>query len=107
MQNVILIINDLYKFTESIYNDLMIKINLKYAKAYNYIGFILDVLAAAHAENGRYDEAAATARKGLKLALRDGPEELAVGLTKRLEFYQAGHPYRQIHMINNKPKNHE
>ncbi len=69
--------------------------------------FALDALAAAHAENGRYDEAVKTARKGLKLALRDGSEELAVGLTKRLEFYQAGHSFRQIRMIINEPKNHE
>ena len=54
--------------------------------------FALDALAAAHAENGRYDEAAETALKGIKLALRHGPEELAVDLAKRLELYRAGRP---------------
>ena len=55
----------------------------------------LDALAAAYAETGRFDEAVLTAKKALKLALDNGPEELAVGLKNRLELYQKGHPYRQ------------
>jgi len=55
----------------------------------------LDALAAAYAESGRFNEAVATAKKALKLALQVGPEELALRLKKRLKLYQAGHPYRQ------------
>jgi Flp pilus assembly protein TadD len=55
----------------------------------------LDSLAAAYAESGRFDEAVATAQKALKLALKLGPEELALELKKRLELYQARQPYRQ------------
>jgi len=55
----------------------------------------LDALAAANAETGRFNDAVSTAEKALKLALDNGPEELAVGLKKRLELYQKGHPYRQ------------
>ncbi|MDI6688750.1 MAG: tetratricopeptide repeat protein, partial [Desulfobacterales bacterium] len=55
----------------------------------------LDVLAAAYAETGRFDEAVLTAQKALKLALLYGPEELVLGLKKRLQLYQTGRPYRQ------------
>jgi tetratricopeptide (TPR) repeat protein len=50
----------------------------------------LDALSAAYAETGRFDEAVLTAKKALKLALDNGPEELAAGLKKRLELYQKG-----------------
>jgi tetratricopeptide (TPR) repeat protein len=56
----------------------------------------LDALAAAYAETGRFEEAVLTAQKALKLALLYGPEELALGLQKRLELYQAKRPFRQI-----------
>jgi len=52
----------------------------------------LDALAAAYAETGRFDEAVLIAKKALKLALDNGPEELAAGLKKRLELYQKGLP---------------
>jgi tetratricopeptide (TPR) repeat protein len=55
----------------------------------------LDALAAAYAEAGRFKEAVLTAKKGLELALLYGPQELALGLKKRLRLYQAGRPYRQ------------
>ena len=54
-----------------------------------------DALAAAYAETGRFEEAVLTAQKALKLALLDGPEELALGLEKRLKLYRAKRPYRQ------------
>jgi tetratricopeptide (TPR) repeat protein len=54
----------------------------------------LDALAAAYAEIGKFDKAVLTAQKGLELALKTGPKELALGLEKRLKLYQAGHPYR-------------
>jgi tetratricopeptide (TPR) repeat protein len=55
----------------------------------------LDALAAAYAENEKFDKAVVTAQKALKLALQMGPKELALGLKKRLKLYQTGQPYRQ------------
>jgi len=55
----------------------------------------LDALAAAYAEAGRFKEAVLTAQKGLELALKVGPKELALGLENRLKLYHAGRPYRQ------------
>jgi len=55
----------------------------------------LDALAAAYAEAGRFKEAVLTAQKGLELALKMGPKELALGLEKRLNLYHTGRPYRQ------------
>ena len=55
----------------------------------------LDALAAAYAETGKFDAAALAAKKGLKLALNQGPKELVLGLKKRLELYQGKRPYRQ------------
>lgn len=55
----------------------------------------LDALAAAYAEAGKFDKAVKAAQQGLSMALMHGPEELARGLTKRLQLYQAGIPYRQ------------
>ena len=59
----------------------------------------MDALAAAYAENGRYDEAVLTAQKALKLALKQGPEELVLGLRQRLKLYQDKTPYRQAAVI--------
>lgn len=55
----------------------------------------LDALAAAYAETGKFDAAVLTAEKGLELALHQGFKELALGLTRRLQLYQAKRPYRQ------------
>lgn len=55
----------------------------------------LDVLAAAYAVTGKFDRAVKVAQQGLSVALMHGPEELASALTKRLQLYQAGIPYRQ------------
>ena len=55
----------------------------------------LDALALAYAETKRFDVAVLTAKKALKLALLYGPQELALGLKKRLQLYQAELPYRQ------------
>ena len=60
----------------------------------------LDALAAAYAEAGEYDDAVLTAQKALKLALQYGPEELVSGITKRLNLYKAGQPYRQLPQKN-------
>jgi Flp pilus assembly protein TadD len=55
----------------------------------------LDALAAAYAENEKFDKAVVTAQKALKLALQTGQKELSLGLKKRLKLYQTGQPYRQ------------
>jgi len=55
----------------------------------------LDALAAAYAETGRFNEAVFTVRRGLIMALRYGPNELILGLKKRLKLYQEKRPYRQ------------
>ena len=68
----------------------------KLCKLQNYTQPLsLDALAAAYAEAGRFKEALLTAQKGLELALKMGPKELAFGLENRLKLYQAGRPYRQ------------
>ena len=55
----------------------------------------LDALAVAYAKTGRFKEAVLTAQKGLELAQKMGPKELALGLENRLKLYQARRPYRQ------------
>lgn len=54
----------------------------------------LDVLAAAHAETGEYEQAIATAKRALALAEQDGNEYLARQIRGRLAEYRAGRPYR-------------
>ncbi len=56
---------------------------------------LLDTLAAAYAEAGRFEEAAATARKAVDLAQGAEKDELAEELEGRLKLYEAGRPYRQ------------
>lgn len=53
----------------------------------------LDALAAAYAEGGRFEEAAATARRALALAEANG-SPLAGGIRTRLQLYERGAPYR-------------
>ena len=73
-----------------------VKIAEKLCRLQNYSHPLsLDALAAAYAEAGELDKAVKIAQQGLSLALTQGPEELASGLTKRLQLYQAGIPYRQ------------
>ncbi|NOU35703.1 MAG: tetratricopeptide repeat protein [Kiritimatiellaceae bacterium] len=54
---------------------------------------VLDTLAAAYAEAGRYPEAVATARRALDLAA--GQESVAEGIRARLRLYEAGIPYHE------------
>jgi len=53
---------------------------------------VLDTLAAAYAEAGRFDEAVVTVREAIAL-LKD--EVLVVDLTARLRLFEAGKPYRR------------
>lgn len=55
----------------------------------------LDSLAAAYAEAGQYDQAAATAREGLQKAQAAGQRERAAQFEARLRLYETGRPYRE------------
>ena len=54
---------------------------------------VLDTLAAAYAEAGRFPEALATARKALELATQQNKRPLADAL-RAGSLYEAGKPYR-------------
>jgi Tfp pilus assembly protein PilF len=56
---------------------------------------ILDTLAAAQAEAGRFAEALATARRALQLALRQNDKALAGAVRGRIALYAAARPFRQ------------
>ncbi len=56
---------------------------------------ILDTLAAAYAEAGRFPEAVQTARNALELATRQNKQALVESLQAKLPLYQAGTPFRQ------------
>ncbi len=53
-----------------------------------------DILAAAYAEAGRFDEAVTSARKALELARRAGREGLAREIEARVRLYESGRPFR-------------
>lgn len=55
----------------------------------------LDVLAAALAEAGRFDDAADTARRAAQLAAAQGLAPFAEQIRLRLGAYEAGRPHRQ------------
>jgi tetratricopeptide (TPR) repeat protein len=52
-------------------------------------------LAAAYAETGNYGLAAATARRGLELAVEQKNDKLAATLQKEIQLYGAGKPVRE------------
>jgi Flp pilus assembly protein TadD len=56
---------------------------------------ILDTLAAALAENGRFDEAVQAARQACQLAVAQTNKTLVTALQKRIELYQAHSPYHE------------
>lgn len=56
---------------------------------------VLDVLAAAYANSGRFAEACATATRAIELAESDNQPAMAAGVRKRLELYERGRPYRR------------
>ena len=57
---------------------------------------ILDVLAMAYAGAGRFDEAQQTAGKALDLATAAKLPDMASGIHRRLQLYQAGLPCREV-----------
>ncbi len=58
---------------------------------------VLDVLAAAYAEAGRFGDAVATAQAALDLARQAGQGDLAVQLGERLRLYRSGLPFHEGH----------
>jgi tetratricopeptide (TPR) repeat protein len=61
---------------------------------------ILRTLAEAYAEAGRYDEAAATARKALSQAQAQKNGKLAAALQEEIKLYEAGRPMRQAKSLS-------
>ena len=55
---------------------------------------VLDTLAAAYAEVGRFEDAAGTLKRAIELATQTGADERAARLRTRLELYESGRPYR-------------
>ena len=55
---------------------------------------VLDTLAAAYAEAGRFSEAAARAQTALELAVETGQTELAQRISGRLDLYRRNQPFR-------------
>jgi tetratricopeptide (TPR) repeat protein len=56
---------------------------------------LLDTLAAAYAEAGRFPEATRTARRALDLAKQQRDSQLAQALSSRIALYEAGTPFRE------------
>jgi tetratricopeptide (TPR) repeat protein len=56
---------------------------------------ILDALAAAYAEAGRFDDAVQTAKRGLSLATEQSQQDLAQALSSALSLYEAKTPLRE------------
>ncbi len=56
---------------------------------------ILDALAAAYAETGRYSEAVQTARKALAAATQVNNQSLAEEIKARIALYESNRPYRE------------
>ena len=57
---------------------------------------VLDTLAAAYAEAGRFPEAIDTASRALALANAAGDAASAQGIEGRLRLYRAGRPFRNV-----------
>jgi protein O-mannosyl-transferase len=61
---------------------------------------ILETLAAANAETGRFVDAVTIARRALQLAAAQNDTALVNALQEQLRFYQAGAPFRETHRTN-------
>lgn len=66
---------------------------------------ILDTLAAAYAEVGRFADAAKTARQAVNLAKRQGQMSLANSMKARIRLYEAKAPYREKTSASPQPEN--
>jgi hypothetical protein len=61
--------------------------------------FLLDTLAAAYAEVGRFGDARQTAQEAIDIALLTGHYDLVKDIKRRLELYKSNHPYRKDHSL--------
>jgi len=59
---------------------------------------VLDTLAAAYAEAGRFEDAATTAKQALQVAEEGGNPALAKRIGQRLSLYERQQPYRDMPM---------
>jgi hypothetical protein len=57
---------------------------------------VLDALAAAYAETGKFDAAIRMAEESLALADARNDNQLADAVLRRIELYRAGEPYRDV-----------
>jgi tetratricopeptide (TPR) repeat protein len=64
---------------------------------------VLDTLAAAYAEMGRFPEALAAARRALELATQSNDRDLADALRARIALYEAGKPYHLTLPVSTSP----
>jgi hypothetical protein len=55
----------------------------------------LDTLAAAYANEGRFNDAVTIAQKAIELARTAGQTQAVSEITGRLELYRSGHAYRE------------
>ena len=55
----------------------------------------LDVLAAAYAETGQFDEAVATADEALKLAQKQNNQDMVKSSNQMIELFRKGEPFRK------------
>jgi len=56
---------------------------------------LLDTLAAAYAEAGRFSEAVETAKRALNLTAAQNNKPLAEAIQSRLKLYEANSPYHE------------
>ena len=64
---------------------------------------ILDTLSAAYAENGQFDKALETARRGLDIAQAEGAAELVEQIREQIKAYEAGRAYRDSSIVEMRP----
>jgi tetratricopeptide (TPR) repeat protein len=57
--------------------------------------FVLDTLAMAYAEAGRFADAVRTAQQAIGIAAKAGANDDVAAVQQRLELYKSGQPYRE------------
>ena len=57
--------------------------------------FVLDTLAMAYAESGRFSEAQQTLQRAIEIARASGNNEDAAEMSARLQLYRSGQPFRE------------
>jgi len=60
---------------------------------------VLDTLAAAYAENGRFDKALQTAGRSLEIARAEGAPELVTQIQEQIKAYENGEPCRDKSIV--------